>query len=145
MIACGGWVSVFHFVNSLNCFSSFWLIDTWQNRSFRLFLQPRSFRITSTSIFIPLLPFPHFCKWVAPQNSSWIKFELKLLFSAYLLQNYFILHSQMMGSSDFCTGIPLGCTREQIGMFEVFEVSYFRSLLSHCCETQQLLCWVRLA
>lgn len=39
-------------------------------------------------------------------------------------------------------GIPLSCTGEQIGVFEVFElgeVSYFRSLLSHCCETQQLL------
>lgn len=44
-----------------------------------------------------------------------------------------------MGSSDLCSGVPLGHSREQVNASVVFkhgEVSYFRSLLSHSCETQ---------
>lgn len=77
----------------------------------------------------------------SPPNSSRRKFDFKILFSVRLLHNY--LYSQVMGSSDLCTGVPLGRSREHVNASVVFkhgEVSYFRSLLSHCCETQQVLC-----
>lgn len=50
--------------------------------------------------------------------SSWINFELKLLFSVYLIHTI-TLHPQMMGSCDPCTGIPLGPSREESNLSDI--------------------------
>lgn len=72
--------------------------------------------------------------------SSWINFELKLLFSIYLciLRRWDLVICVLA-----LPWVPAG-SKAMCLIFKDGKVRFLRSLLPHSCETWQLLCWVSL-